>query len=103
VTLRPNRHVTTSEALRQRKKSGAPPAYGYRCISGVLEKDAREYPVLLMIYQQWRSGQSATSITHYLNARSLKTRNQKVWKRTTVLNIIERFENGSLIPEQEQT
>lgn len=102
VPLRNNRSVSNLEALRQGIRSGAPPVYGFRFIAGCLEKDPIEYPILLAIHQQWRSGQSATTIMHFLNGKKLKTRNQKIWKRTTVLNIINRFESGSFIPEQEK-
>jgi hypothetical protein len=98
VTLRNNRSGSNLEALRQGIRSGAPPVYGFRVIAARLEKDPIEYPILLAIHQQWRSGQSATTIMHFLNNKKLKTRNQKAWKRTTVLNIINRFESGSFIP-----
>ena len=101
VTLRPKSSVGTTKALRHGFKSGAPPPFGYRYIASRLEKDTNEYPILIVICRQWQSKKSATVITHYLNRIGYKTRNQKIWKRTTVLNIIERFENGNFIPEEE--
>lgn len=97
VTLRPNKAVRSVQVLRQNFKSSTPPPYGYMYLEGKLQKDPKEFPTLQIIWQQWKLGQTATSITEYLNSKKIKTRNQKEWERTTVLNILKRFENKTII------
>jgi len=97
VTLRAAKSVTFSKDLRQSFKNSASPPFGFVYLEGRLQKDAKEFPVLQIIWQQWRQGRSATDITHFLNGKKLKTRNHKEWKRTTVLNILERFENKTTV------
>jgi len=97
MTLRPNKSVSADQVLRQSFKSSTPPPFGYLYLEGRLQKDLKEFPVLQIIWKQWKLGQSATAITDYLNKKKFKTRNNKEWKRTTVLNILERFENKSIV------
>ena len=97
VTLRPKKSVNSSEVLRLKFKSSTPPPFGYVYLEGQLQKDQKEFPVLKIIWNQWRFGQSATNITHYLNDKKFKTRNHSEWKRTTVINILERFENKTIV------
>lgn len=96
VTLRPNKAVKSSEILHLKFRSSTPPPYGYVYLEGQLQKDQKEFPVLQIIWNQWRLGQSATNITHYLNDKKIKTRNHGEWKRTTLINILERFENKTI-------
>lgn len=97
VTLRPNKSVSASEILRHKFKNSSPPPFGYYYLEDQLQKDPKEFPTLQAIWKQWQLGQSATAIMKYLNAKKLKTRNQKEWKRETLLNILERFENKSIV------
>lgn len=97
MTLRPNKSVSAEQVFRQNFKSSTPPPYGYMYLEGKLQKDSKEFPTLQIIWQQWTLGQTATSITGYLNSKKLKTRSQKEWKRQTVLNILERFENKTIL------
>lgn len=97
VTLRTNKSVSATEILRHKFKNSTPPPFGYCYLEGRLQKDAKEFPVLQVIWRQWRLGQSASSIMKHLNTKKLKTRNLKEWKRETILNILERFESKSII------
>ena len=103
VQLRPNKSVSPSIVFQQKFKSSTPPPYGFTYIGGHLEKDAREYPNLLIIHRQWQLGQSATAIANHLNSRKLKSRSQTTWSRNVILNIIERLENKTIVIERGQT
>ena len=100
MQLRPNRSVSPSVIFRQKFKNSTPPPYGFTYMGGRLEKDAREYPTLLVIHRQWQLGQSATAIANHLNSKGLKSRSQKTWSRNVILNIIERLENKTIVIER---
>jgi hypothetical protein len=97
VTLRQNKAVSSEQILRQKFKSSTPPPFGYMYLEGRLQKDPKEFSTLQIIWKQWKLSKSATSITKYLNSKKIKTRNHKEWKRMTILNILERFENKTII------
>ncbi|MCK6597638.1 MAG: recombinase family protein [Bdellovibrionaceae bacterium] len=97
MTLRPNKSVSAEQISRQNFKSSTPPPFGYMYLEGRLQKNPKEFPTLQIIWQQWKLGQTASTITKYLNSKKLKTRNLKEWKRQTVLNILERFEKKLIV------
>lgn len=97
VHLRSNRSATVKELFQQKFRSSTPPPYGFTYIGAKLEKDTKEYPTLLIIYQQWQLGHTATAIAHHLNRLKVKTRMQKTWSRNAIIKIIKRFEDGTII------
>jgi len=97
ATLRPKNSANSKKISRQKYKSSAAPLFGYVYLEGKLQKDQKEFPVLQIIWNQWKIGQSATSITHYLNDKKIRTRKHREWKRTTILNILQRFENKIIV------
>jgi hypothetical protein len=58
-----------------------------------------EYSTLLVIHKQWQLGRSASAIASYLTSQKICTRMHKEWSRNGILNIIERFENKSIVME----
>ena len=93
VSLRINKSVSSNEVLRRSFKNSAPPPFGYCYLDGALIKDQKEYPILQMIDQLRRRGESPTSIANRLNDKKVKTRKGNIWKQPTVYNIIQRLIN----------
>jgi len=96
VTLREQNAVSSTEVLRRKFKSSAPPPYGYCYLNGRLERDPREFPTLQIIDQQRRLGRSPTAIAHYLNDRKFKSRTGKNWKQPTIYYIVQRLNEQPL-------
>lgn len=102
VQMRPKGSVHSKQIFQQKIKSSTPPPFGFTYIGGQLEKDAKEYPTLLVIYQQWRLGQTASAIVRHMNHKGFKTRQRKLWSRTAICNIIKRFEDGTITLKKEK-
>jgi len=93
VSLRINKSVSSTEVLRQSFKNSAPPPFGYGYFDGILEKDPKEYPILQMIDQLRRRGETPTAIANKLNDKKIKTRKGNIWKQATVYTIIQRLKD----------
>lgn len=91
VTLRTNKSVSSTQALRQNFKSSAPPPYGYCYLEGRLQKDPREFPTLSIIQSLSQRGKNPTEIANHLNKLKKPTRTGKVWKQPTVYYIVQRL------------
>jgi hypothetical protein len=96
VQMRPKGSVSSKQIFQQKIKSSTPPPFGFTYLGGQLEKDSKEYPTLLVIYQQWRLRQTASAIVRHMNSKGFKTRQLKSWSRTAICNIMKRFEDGTI-------
>lgn len=95
----PLRTLTDGKKGSLWRKSGKvcmKPPYGFCYFEGQLTKHPKEYTVLKMIYERWKSGQNANSIADTLNGKKIPSPMNKRWSWNSVINIIDRFKKGTV-------
>lgn len=97
VELRPKVTLSTVEAKGARHKSNVRPFYGFCYFQGSVVPDQREFENLILVHRLWKSGANPNRIAETLNSRKVPARSAKVWNRNTVVNIITRFENKTVV------
>ena len=63
IPLRPKRNEKAKLVVGVRGKRNIKPSYRYWFLDGVAHQHPKEYPIVLEIIEQWKSGQSMNSIT----------------------------------------
>lgn len=96
VELRPNVSAPVSSTWRESWKRNILPYYGFCYFQGRVVKDPREYENLLLIYHLWKSGANPNSIATHLNSKKVPARRASSWNRNSVVNILKRFEDGTI-------
>lgn len=97
VETRPNKKLPVSKAIRTKAKGNARPFYGFCYFQGRVVPDQREFENLILIHRLWKSGLNPNRIADTLNARKIPARSASEWNRNSVVNIVTRFENKTVI------
>jgi hypothetical protein len=97
IPLRPMRDEPGRGTSGTRGKGNAKPPYGFCYFEGRISRHPKEYPTLLNIISRWKSGQSANSISTWLNGKGVASPMNRSWSWNSVTNIIERVNSGRLI------
>jgi hypothetical protein len=97
VSLRPTRMELKAEGWRKAGKSNVKPPFGFCYLEGRIVRNPKEYPVLHMIHQRWKAGLPANSIATWLNGKKVPSPMGKKWSWNSVVNVINRFKNGTII------
>lgn len=97
VELRPKVTLSTVEAETAKRKSNVRPFYGFCYFQGQVVPDQREFENLILIHQLWRSGANPNRIAETLNVRKVPARSATAWNRNSIVNIVTRFENETVI------
>ena len=98
IPLRPLRAGKGPVNSRVHGKRHAKPPYGFAYFEGCIVKHPKEYPFLLSIIGQWKSGRSLNSIATNLNDKRVPSPMGKKWSWNSIANIIQRIKSGQLVP-----
>lgn len=97
VELRPRVTLSTVEAKSAKRKSNVRPFYGFCYFQGQVVPDQLEFENLLLIHRLWKSGTNPNRIADSLNSLKVPARSAKTWNRNSIVNIITRFENETVV------
>ena len=97
VIIRPSVTQETNQRPINSFKQNALPYYGFCYFEGEINKDPREFPVLLKIHLMWSQGRNANDVTKALNQAKILSRKGKLWSWAAVKNILNRFDNKKII------
>ncbi|MGZ3747598.1 MAG: recombinase family protein [Pseudobdellovibrionaceae bacterium] len=96
--IEPREKLSQATHVRRSKrgKQGARPYYGFCYLEGVIVKDPREFPILVIIHERWLSKKSTHEIVKELNRKRIPSRTGKEWSWAAIQNILNRFKEGNL-------
>lgn len=97
IPLRPLLGENNRTSQRTAGKKNTKPPYGFAYLDGVVVRHPKEYPILLTIIRQWKSGQSLNSIAVQLNGKRVPSPMGKTWSWNSIDNIIKRIKTGHLV------
>ncbi len=96
IPLRTFRSEKAESSFRTSGKRNTKPPYGFVYFEGRVVKHPKEYPTLLSIIKQWKSGQPLNSIATKLNEKRVPSPMAKKWSWNSIANIIQRIKTGQL-------
>ena len=102
IPLRTFRNEKSESTFGNSGKRNAKPPYGFAYFEGRVVKHPKEYPILLSIISQWKSGRPLNSIATKLNEKRVPSPMGKTWSWNSIANIIQRIKTGQLIQNGDQ-
>ncbi len=97
IDLRSRVSVPVQTVIKEPGKRNIRPYFGFCYFQGKIVADPREYDHLLLINSLWKSGLNPNAIANRLNEKKIPARSATIWNRNSVVNILERFENGLIV------
>lgn len=97
VRIRSNVPAPFSTAIRESAKTNAAPYFGFCYFQGEVIPDPKEFVNLQLIHELWIIGTNPNCIADQLNAKKIRPRSAQKWNRNSIVKIIKRFENKSVI------
>lgn len=97
ITLRTAVSQPATQSWKGDGKGSQRPPYGFCYFQGEVVPDQREYKNLLLIHRLWTEGVNPNAIADRLTSLKVPARNAPEWNRNSVLNILKRFENKSIV------
>lgn len=97
VRIRSSVPAPFSSAIRDSAKTNAAPYFGFCFFQGQVIPDPKEFVNLQLIHELWKSGINPNRIAEKLNAKKIRPRCAQKWNRNSIIKIINRFENKSVI------
>ena len=97
VRIRSSVPAPFSSAIRDSAKTNAAPYFGFCFFQGQVIPDPKEFVILQLIHELWKSGINSNRIADQLNAKKIRPRSAQKWNRNSIVKIINRFENKSVI------
>lgn len=97
VRIRSSVPAPFSSAIRDSAKTNAAPYFGFCFFQGQVIPDPKEFVILQLIHELWKSGANPNRIADRLNEKKIRPRCAQKWNRNSIVKIINRFENKSVI------
>ena len=97
VRIRSSIPAPFSSAIRDSAKTNAATYFGFCFFQGQVIPDPKEFVNLQLIHELWKNGTNPNRIADRLNEKKIPPRCAQKWNRNSIVKIINRFENKSVV------